>query len=323
MLSARRLDKLTAYADAVASLAEAALDHIADPKLPSTSFEVAALTLVAEARVAGDDREPPRPRQLGDQILSDAIEEEVGLGVAAEVLKRQHRDRRPFRRRGSPLAIGCDRRSGWLVHYDAEGADRSRDVLDLVFAQIFEGDRQPVADLVAHGPADIDPTGFRQALHPGADVDRLPVNEVTIGDHIAHCDGDAKPYPPVGGHLFSVSRHLALHLHCAAHRIDDAVELDQEPISHGAHDAPPVFGDGRVEEIAANPVQVRQGAFFVHPHQAGIADDIGAHDDRKPVLYPQNCSPHRGLLLPKPILRASRVLALYQTLGGGSEMSCP
>ena len=84
-------------------------------------------------------------------------------------------------------------------------------------------------------------------------------------------------------------RHLGLHLDRAAHRIDDAVELDQQAVAHGSHDAPLVRDDRRVDEITPDGVERRQSALLVDPHQAGIADDIRTHDDGKLVLYLGTC----------------------------------
>src|SRR5580700_6951194 len=148
MLPGRRVDQLATDADASASLAQAALQHVVQPELAGDLLRIDPLALVAEGRVAGDDREPPRPRQLGDQILRDAVEEELRLGIAAEVLKRQYRDGRLFRRRRGSLA-GCARTRSLAVQGNAEGADRAGDVGDLMLAQIRKADRQLVPHLVA------------------------------------------------------------------------------------------------------------------------------------------------------------------------------
>src|SRR5208282_221833 len=286
MFSARHLDKLAADANPIAGLSETPLDHIADPELAGELLGICPLTLVAETRVAGDDREPPCSRQLGDQVFGDAIEKELRLGVTAEVLERQDHQPRPFRPCRGFLTDLRRRRRRRPVDHDAESADRARDVLDVVLTQIFEGDRQPVADLVAYRAADVDPAGLRQTLQPRGGVDPLAVNQVAIGDDIAHGDRDPKLNTPVVRHLFSVLRHFALHFDRAGHGIDDAVELDQQAIAHAAHDAAFVRHDCRIEEIAPDGVERRQGTLLVDPHQAGIADDIGAHDDRKAMFYP-------------------------------------
>src|SRR5205823_9248039 len=80
-------------------------------------------------------------------------------------------------------------------------------------------------------------------------------------------------------------RHFPLDRDGAAYGIDNAVELDQQPVSHRAHDATPVLGDLWIDEILAHRSERRQGALLVDAHQPGIADDIGAQNDGKPMFY--------------------------------------
>jgi hypothetical protein len=141
VLAACRLDELAGDAHPVARLAKAALDHIPHAELTRDLLRIRTLSLVAEAGVAGDDREPPRTRQFGDQILGHAVEKELGLGIAAEVLKRQHGERRPVDRRGGSAAAGARRARRSFFQHDAEDAHRAVDVLDLVLATILEHDR--------------------------------------------------------------------------------------------------------------------------------------------------------------------------------------
>src|SRR5205807_5270572 len=128
MLAARRLDELAGDADPVAGLAEASLDYIPHPELARDLLRVRTFALVAEAGVAGHDREPPRSRQFGDQVLGYAVEKELGLGVAAEILKRQHRERGPLEWRGGSPASGARLRGRLFVKHDPEDAYRACDV---------------------------------------------------------------------------------------------------------------------------------------------------------------------------------------------------
>ena len=80
--------------------------------------------------------------------------------------------------------------------------------------------------------------------------------------------------------------HRALDRQRTAHRIGDAVEFDQQSVTHGADDTALVLVDRGVDEITTDGLERRQCALFVNSHQSGIADDVGAHNDRKPVLYP-------------------------------------
>ena len=158
-----------------------------------------------------------------------------------------------------------------------------------MLAKILEHDRQAIANLVAHRAADVDPAGFGQRFHPRGDGDTVAVDQIAVRDHIAHVDREAKLDAPVGRRIGAPLRHCPLDRDRAAHGIDDAVELDQQAVAHRAHDAAPVLGDLRVDEIVADRSERRQGALLVDPHQPGIADDIGAQNDGKPMLYSGIC----------------------------------
>ena len=79
--------------------------------------------------------------------------------------------------------------------------------------------------------------------------------------------------------------HFALHLDRAAHRVDDAGELDEQPVAGGLDDAAAVLVDLGVDQLAPNRLQRRERAFLVRAHQPRIAGDIGRQDRRQPPLY--------------------------------------
>jgi len=82
----------------------------------------------------------------------------------------------------------------------------------------------------------------------------LAVNEVAIRDHVAHGDRDPKLDPSAGRRFVDVLWHFILYFDGAAHRIDNAVELDQQAITHGSHNPASVRGDRRVDEIAPDGI---------------------------------------------------------------------
>ena len=89
-----------------AGLADAALQHEAHAELLAHLLHVDGLALVRERGVAGDDEQPRDLREVGDDVLGDAVAEVFLLGVAAHVVERQHDDRRSRRRGavGAPMA---------------------------------------------------------------------------------------------------------------------------------------------------------------------------------------------------------------------------
>src|SRR6185436_17389654 len=62
------------------------------------------------------------------------------------------------------LAPRTSRLRRHVPEFHAVHVDRTRDVLDLLRAEVLEGEAQLVQHLIAHGPADADPAGFGQRL---------------------------------------------------------------------------------------------------------------------------------------------------------------
>jgi hypothetical protein len=71
-----------------------------------------------------------------------------------------------------------------------------------------------------------------------------------------------------------------------AQRIDDAGELDEQPVAGGLDDAPLVVGDAGIDQLAAQRLERGQRALLVLPDQPRIAGDIGGQNRRQPPLYP-------------------------------------
>src|SRR5205085_1222645 len=74
-----------------------------------------------------------------------------------------------------------------------EGPDRARNIRDLMLAQIGKSDRQLVAHLIAHRTADVDATRFGKALQLRSHGNAVAIDRLTIAQHIAAIDADAKP----------------------------------------------------------------------------------------------------------------------------------
>ena len=93
--------------------------------------------------------------------------------------------------------------------------------------------------------------------------------------------------------------HGALHFKCAAHRVDDAAELDDAAVAGALDDAAMMHGDCGVNQIASERAQSRQGSIFVCSGKPRIADHVG-HQDRGQfsglahgATPPRPCQPFR------------------------------
>src|SRR5262249_31901863 len=132
-------------------------------------------------------------------VFSDAVREELLLGVAAHVGVRQHRDRRLVGERQwlwrgwQPSLDGCG------IVANPVGPHWPGNVLRLLLAEILEGGIQPIAYLVANNPANTDPPGFGQRLQPRRYVHTVAEDVLFLDDHVAKVNADAKPDLPLLG----------------------------------------------------------------------------------------------------------------------------
>ncbi len=92
MTTGRSINELPSDAHSVSRLANTALQDVAHAKLAADLFHVHRSTLVGEARIAGDDKQPLKARQRCDDLLHHAISEILLLWVPAHVLKWQNRN---------------------------------------------------------------------------------------------------------------------------------------------------------------------------------------------------------------------------------------
>ena len=98
-------------------------------------------------------------------------------------------------------------------------------------------------------------------------------------------DTDPEFDAPVLRHAGIALDHTVLHLDGAADGVYHAAELDQSPIARTLYDAAVVHSDGRIDEVAAQGPQPRQGAIFVRTCEPAVADHVSGQDrNQLPVL---------------------------------------
>ena len=77
----------------------------------------------------------------------------------------------------------------------------------------------------------------------------------------------------------------ALHVDGAAHGIDHAVELDEQPVAHGLDQATVMRGDLRLEDFVQIGLKTSARPFLIGLAQAAIASDIGNQHGGEPALH--------------------------------------
>src|SRR5215471_9967019 len=155
---------------------------------------------------------------------------------------------------------------------------RPSDVLDPLLAAVLEGNVELVADLVAHYPADTDFSRRSQSFEPCGDIDAVAVNVALVEDHVAQIDADAEFDPLLHRHVGVALDHRPLHRYCAAYRVDDTREFDEQPVAGGLDNAASVLLDLGITQLAADRFQRGEGTLLVCAHQPRIPGDVGGQN---------------------------------------------
>jgi len=194
--------------------ADAALEHIAHSKLAADLLRIERPVAIRESSIARDDKHAREPRQIGRQILGDAVREILLVGIIAEIGERQLDDRKAWHDGGlGDWRSGRDARCRRIGDgFGAQRIDphRSSNVLDALLAPILERINEPVADLVAHHPRDADPAGLCERFQARRDIDAVTEDVAAVDDDVTEIDPDPEPDPAVLGHTgLAIDRRAA------------------------------------------------------------------------------------------------------------------
>src|SRR5215472_7017698 len=141
------LDELRAHAHPTARFAHATFEDVARPELASDLLDVDGLAFVHKARVARDHGKGAPAAEHRDDVLADAIGEELLLRIAAEIGERQHGDGaiiiEGWRSVDGRVGIRITRRTAHVV--DADGPTN---VLELPQAEVLKFEIELVDDLI-------------------------------------------------------------------------------------------------------------------------------------------------------------------------------
>src|SRR5271163_3334359 len=114
------------------------------------------------------------------------------------------------------------------------------------------------------------------------DIDSV-AHQVTVAllDHIANMNANPEFNTAIFRYAGVAVDHRVLHLDGAAHGIDHAAELHESSVAGPFEHTPVMYGDGRIDEIAAQSSEPRQGTILVNACQPAETDNVGGEDCRK------------------------------------------
>ncbi len=149
----------------------------------------------------------------------------------------------PARRYGPAGNFG----NGIRIGKHPKDTDRPGDVLDLDLAQVFEGEFDSVADLVAHRTTDTDFSRRRQFLQARRDIDPIAVYVLALNDDVAKVDADTELDAACFRYVGISFGHTPLHFDSALHGLDDTGKLKQQAVAHGLDDTTTMVSNLKVD----------------------------------------------------------------------------
>jgi hypothetical protein len=192
MVAGRSVDQLGGDPNAVAGLAHAAFQHVADAEFARDLADIDRAALEGECGVAGDHRQRRDVGQIGGYVLADPVAEIFLLGLAAHVGEGQYANRQlaglaASRRFLVQLAASGERRD---AAFDLFPAGRG----DLAIPAMKVGALNLVERHWRHGPIEAD-----------LDQDTLFAGGISLGSHPLragrlgrpqhhHCLGASEPF---------------------------------------------------------------------------------------------------------------------------------
>src|SRR5216683_28163 len=193
--------------------------------------------------------------------------------------ERQSRKREdasaPVFSQGLLRRLGGCASGGPALHHHPVHTDRLSDVLDRLCAVILVSEPEFVLYLRVHGIRDADAAGFGEALEARGDVDAVAVDLFAVDHHVAEVDADAELHPALGWQRSVLSLECGLDLDGALDRIHDARELGEYTITGGVDEPSVMLLHQRIDQLAMGG-QSAKSRLLVLPHEAAIAEDIGA-----------------------------------------------
>ena len=232
------VDELDSDSHAIGGFADTAFHDVVDAEFAGDLLRLDGLALVDEDGVARNHEELAEAGKLSDDVLGEAVSEELLLWIAAHVDEGQYSDcgasRRGLTRRC--IVAGVRVASAFSIQHNLEDADPAADVLDLLFAEVYVIHLKSVADLVPHRGRDTYAARFGKGFEPRSDIDPVSENVASLDDHVSQIDADPVKQRPGCRHIPIPAGHAQLEVDRAAERLGDALELDKHAVAGGLDD---------------------------------------------------------------------------------------
>ena len=169
------------------------------------------------------------------------------LRVAAQVLERQHRNRRLV----GQCQYWAGQHSGIVPRANPIDVHWPSDVFELLVPHVFEDEIELARGILLNAGRDADAARLGQSFEPCCDIDAVAKDVAILDDDVADIDPDAELDAVVGRHVRVAPDHFALHLDGTAQCIHHTAELDEQTVASGFDEAATVSDDLRIYDLGA------------------------------------------------------------------------
>ncbi len=236
------LTQLGCHAHAVRGARKTAGHEVPDAELPAEHRGVALPLGKPDRRAAGDHEQVLKTGKRRHHVVHHTFGE-VAVGVLpGQHAEREHGDGRLVGRGGQGggrfLQEGvCRGRVPHALENNAVHAHGPGDILDDLLAERLVLEGKLVLDLIVGRTGHADPTGLGQALHPGRDIHPVPVESITLDDHVAEADPDPEFHPARLRQLGVPGPEILLDFDRGLNGVHDAAELGEQIVAGRIYDA--------------------------------------------------------------------------------------
>ena len=132
-----------------------------------------------------------------------------------------------------------------------------------------------VLHLVEYTAGYVDAPTLGEGLNASCDVDPVTEQVVTLDNHVAQIDSNAKLHPPILSGILIALGQVALHANSAINSVNGAWELDQEPITRRPNNPTPMLANSGVNDLLTVILELAERSCFVNAHEATVARHVG------------------------------------------------
>ena len=149
-------------------------------------------------------------------------------------------------------------------------------VFELFLAEIDERLLHAVTNLLVCGSRQTDAAWLTDAFKPRGNVDAV-AHQIAIAllNDVADVDAEAKIDPASLRNAGVAVNHRVLQLDSAADGVNRAAELGDGTVAGAFDDAAVMYGDCRIDKIAAQRPEAGERAILVRADKPAVSDDVG------------------------------------------------